>query len=255
MHAVSRTFEVEEGGDGEGDMGKCLKPGGGTAGCSQGQRQAELMVVHAGEAAQLEVVTLLQGMRWVQLVSAPSAVKGRQASMHKCAALLGVCGGCHLLLANGAERERVPLCWMYEDTKTQNGQASTSKSANIALEMKPQTAQESDTVQKEWKWESTATVAGKQHSAMSHRASLVLERGALEPRRPLVQHDGGHELLERDCEGQGLEGEVTVLRRWGKARVMQAMSHLVTIKSTTAWGSDISRTLMRALPCYIRSSN
>ncbi|KAJ6602930.1 hypothetical protein B0H10DRAFT_1958071 [Mycena sp. CBHHK59/15] len=62
--------------------------------------------------------------------------------------------GCQLLLANGAERERAPLCWMYEDTKTH-------KSANIALEMKPQTAQESNTSQKEWKWESTATSGWK----------------------------------------------------------------------------------------------
>ncbi|KAJ6591329.1 hypothetical protein B0H10DRAFT_1960853 [Mycena sp. CBHHK59/15] len=68
-------------------------------------------------------------------------------------------GCCCLLLANGVERERAPLCRMYEDTKTDEGM--DSKSANIALEMKPQMAQESDAAQKEWRWKSTATSSWK----------------------------------------------------------------------------------------------
>ncbi|KAJ6563242.1 hypothetical protein B0H10DRAFT_1966168 [Mycena sp. CBHHK59/15] len=98
--------------------------------------------------------------------------------------VLSVGGGCHLLLANGAERERAPLHQMYEDTKTE--QVSTRgvskqsiKTANTALEMKPQMAQESDTAQKEWKRESMATSGWK--AAQHHESQGKPSSGGRSP--------------------------------------------------------------------------
>ncbi|KAJ6626452.1 hypothetical protein B0H10DRAFT_1941763 [Mycena sp. CBHHK59/15] len=96
-----------------------------------------------------------------------------------------------------------------------------------------ETAWESNTAQK-MEGEVLPQVAGKRRSAMSHRASLVLEGGAVQPRRLLARYTSHRRDTRGIVRGLG-RGDTDSLEEMGgqgeQRRATPATNHLVTIKS------------------------